>query len=230
LEFKKIAADKKCRTYYPGGRFEGFMVPHEETVSIAKSLEVKENGKVVYRPTVMFLYSPCVYATDYFKNAKVNDYPMPDISKPMDCENVDGKTIIRGYVYPQNFEIVYKEKIASGTEYVGILLIGDNFEPVWVGNRIEMPYLYKNKKESFWQTPTITPVAMSALAAVCWMLTNKEKGGIYFPDEIEDYNYIIKKAEKYISKTLYKTFSKKEIEDNLKINFKNIQMKDLFAE
>lgn len=230
LEFKKIAADKKCRTYYPGGRFEGFMVPHEETVSIAKNLEVKQDGKVIYRPTVMFLYSPCEYATNYFKNAKVNDYPEPDLSKPLDCENVDGKTIIRGYVYPQNFEIVYKEKIDSGTEYVGILLIGDNFDPVWVGNRIETSYLYKNKKDSFWQTPTITPVAMSALAAVCWMLKNKEKSGIYFPDEIEDYSYIIKMAEKYISKTLYKTFSRKEIEDNLKIDFENIQVKDLFAE
>ena len=230
VEFKKIAADKKCRTYYPGGVFEGFLVPHEETVSIAKNLEVKENGKVVYRPTVMFLYSPCVYATNYFKNAKVNDYPEPDLSKPMDCENVDGKTIIRGYVYPENFEIVYKEKITSGTEYVGVLLLGDNFEPVWVGNRVEADFLYKSKKDSYWQTPTITPVAMSALAAVCWMLRNKEKGGIYFPDEITDYKYIIKTAEKYISKTLYKTFSKAEIANHLNIDFENIQTKDLFAE
>ena len=89
---------------------------------------------------------------------------------------------------------------------------------------------HENKKDSFWQTPTITPVAMSALAAVCWMLKNREKGGIYFPDEIEDYSYIIKKAEKYISKTIYKTFSKDEIEESLKINLNNIQIKDLFAE
>ena len=230
LEFKKIAADRRCRTYYPGGVFEGFVVPHEETVSIAKNLEVKKDGKVIYRPTVVFLYSPCVYATNYFKGAKVNEYPEPDVTKPMDCENVNGKTIIRGYVYPENFEIIYKEKLASGTEYVGVLLMGDSFEPVWVGNRIETPFLYKNKKDSYWQTPTITPVAMSALAAVCWMIKNKENGGIYFPDDIDDYKYIIKKAEKYISKTLYKTFSKEEIVNNLKIDYDNIQMKDLFAE
>lgn len=230
LEFKKLAADKKCRTYYPNGEFEGFLVPHEETVSIAKSLEVEEDGKVVYRPTVMFLYLPCVYATNYFKSAKVNEYPNPDPDKPMDCENPDGKTIIRGYVYPENFEIVYKEKITAGTEYVGVLLMGDNFEPVWVGNRVETSFLYKSKKGSYWQTPTITPVAMSALAAVCWMLKNKEKGGIYFPDDIMDYKYIIKTAEKYISKTIYKTFSKKDLEENLKIDFGDLQTKDLFAE
>lgn len=230
LEFRKIAAEKKCRTYYPGGLFEGFLVPHEETITIAKSLEVRENGKAIYRPTVMFVYSPCTYATNYFKNAKVNEYPDPDPCKPLDCENENGKTIIRGYLYPENFEIVYQEKIASGTEYVGVLLIGENFDPVWVGNRVEASFLYKSKKNSYWQTPTITPVAMSALAAVCWMLKNKEKGGIYFPDDIPDYKYILKTAEKYISKTIYKTVSKDTLEKAMKMDLESLQTKDLFVE
>lgn len=230
LEFKKLAADKKCRTYYPNGKFEGFLVPHEETITIAKSLEVIENGEVVYRPSVMFLYSPCEFATNYFNKSKVNEYPDPDPDKPLDCENVNGKTIVRGHIYPEFAEIIYKEKINAGTEYVGVLLIGENFEPVWVGNRIELSFLYKDKKSSYWQTPTITPVAMSALAAVCWMLKNKDKGGIYFPDDINDYKYILKIAEKYISKTIYKTFDKNLIKDNLKIDFSNIQSKDFFIE
>lgn len=229
LEFKKIAAEKKCRTYYPNGFFEGFLVPHEETITIAKSLEVKEKGKTVYRPSVMFLYSPCNYSRRYFSNAKVNEYPEPDPAKPQDCENVNGKTIIRGYLYPELAEIVYKEKISSGTEYVGVLLIGENFKPVWVGNRIETSFLYRNKKNSYWQTPTITPVAMSALAAVCWMIKNKEKGGFYFPDDIPDYKYILKIAEKYISKTIYKTFDKETIKESLEIDFSNIQSKDFFV-
>ena len=159
----------------------------------------------------MFIYSPCEYARRYLEHAKVNEYPEPDSNKPMDCENQNGQTIIRGHIYPQYSEIVYKEKIEKGTEYVGVLLMGDKFEPVWVGNRVELSYLYKNKKDSYWQTPTITPVAMSALAAVCWMIKNKEKGDIYFPEDIKDYKYILKIAEKYISKTIYKTFTKKEL-------------------
>lgn len=229
LEFQKIAADKKCRTVYPGGEFEGFLVPHEETITIAKNLEVKDGEKVIYRPSVMFIYSPCLYATNYFSKAKVNDYPNPDPLKPQDVENENGQTIIRGYVYPQNFEIVYQEKIAQGTEYVGVLLLGDNFEPVWVGNRVETSFLNKDKHTSYWQTPTITPVAMSALAAVCWMLKNREKGGIYFPDDIPDYKNIIQTAEKYISKTIYKTFAKKELESAMKIDLNHLQMKDIFV-
>lgn len=230
LEFKQIAADKKCRTYYPGGTFEGHMVPHEETITIAKHLEVKEAGEIVYRPSVMFLYSPCRYARNYLKKAKVNEYPNPDSEKPQDCENDNGTTIIRGYVYPKEWEILYQEKIISGTEYVGVLLLGDNFKPVWVGNRIEASFLYRDKKTSYWQTPTITPVAMSALAAVCWMLKNKKKGGIYFPDDISDYKFILKLAEKYISKTIYKTFTREEISQNLEIDFENLQTKDLFVD
>ena len=77
-------------------------------------------------------------------------------------------------------------------------------------------------------TPTITPVSMSALSAVCWMLENQDKGGIYFPDDIPDYKYIIKKAEKYISKTIYKTFDKEEVSKKLNIDFSNLQYKDFF--
>ena len=228
-ELKTIAAETKCCTYYPNGEFEGFLVPHEETITIAKSLEVKEEGKVIYRPSVMFIYSPCEYARKYMKDAKVNDYPESNPQKPEDCENKNGVTITRGYLYPQKAEIVYKEKIESGTEYVGVLLIGENFKPVWVGNRIELSFLYKNLKDSYWQTPTITPVAMSALSAICWMIKNKDKGDIYFPDDIPDYKYILKIAEKYISKTIFKTFDRQTIEKELKIKLSDIQSKDFFV-
>ena len=229
LEFNKIAAEKKYRTYYPDGMYEGFLVPHEETATIAKSLEVKSNGNTIYRPSVMFLYAPCRLASKYLKNAKVNDYPEPDSRKPQDCENENGQTIIRGYVYPEKAEIVYGDDITSGTEYVGVLLIGESFEPVWVGNRVDLSFLYRNKKTTYWQTPTITPVAVSALAAVCWMINNKDEGGIYFPEDIADYRYILKIAEKYISKTIYKTFSKETISEALKIDFSDIQAENFEA-
>ena len=220
LEFKDIAIEKMGKTYYPKGKFEGFIVPHEETITIAKSLEVKKEEEVIYRPTVMFIYSPCNHAINYLKNAKVNSYLEKNI-------NMNGNEIIRGYKYPQKAEIIYKENIKKGTEYVGVLLLGSKFKPVWVGNRIKSSFLYKDKKTSFWQTPTITPVAMSALAACCWMIKNKDKGGIYFPDDIMEYNEIIQFAEKYISKTIYKTINTKKLERKLDINLDTLQLDDI---
>ncbi len=229
LEFKSLGADKICNTYYTGGAFRGHLVPHEETISIAKNLQVEENGRVVYRPTVAFIYSPCEYAGEFLMSSKVNDYPNPDPEKPMDCEESEGMSIIRGYVYPETSKVASREMIASGTEYVGVLLLGEKFKPVWVGNRVELSYLQKEKNTKKWQTPTITPVAMSALAAVCWMIKNKHKGGIYFPDEISDYGEIIKTAEKYISKTIYTTFSREEVERGIGVDFNNLQIKDVLT-
>ena len=223
LEFKDIAFDKMGKTFYPKGKFEAFLVPHEETITIAKALEVKNGEEVIYRPTVLFLYSPCDMAIEYLKQARVNSYLNPDINKPAN----DNNEIIRGFKYPKTSQIIYKEQLVKGTEYVGVLLLGSKFDPVWVGNRIRKSYLYKDKKSSFWQTPTITPVAMSALAATCWMIENKDKGGIYFPDDINEYKGIINFAEKYISKTIYKTFSKKKIEKELDVNLDKLQLKDI---
>ena len=224
LEYSQLAVDTLCKTYYPCGYFEGHLVPHEETITIAKSLEVNNNNnKVIYRPSVMFIYLPCEVACKYFAESKI------DFNDDLDLEYDTTKSVIRGYNYPLSSRIVYKENITEGTEYVGVLLMGSNFDPVWVGNRINLSYLYKNKNNAYWQTPTITPVAMSALAAVCFMIKNKDKRGIYFPDDIVDYKYIIKIAEKYISKTIYKTFSKQIIESSLNINFSNIMSKDFFV-
>ena len=227
LEFNKIAVDTKCRTYYPGGKFEGYLVPHEETITIAKSLEVKDNENIIYRPTVLFSYLPCDAAKEYFIKNRLNSYPNPDMNKPLDCEEVNGESIVRGYRYPNFAEIIYNENIKEGTENVGVLLLGEKFNPVWVGNRIEKSFLYKDKKSSYWQTPTITPVAMSALSAVWWMLKNKNKGGIYFPDDINEYKDIIKFVEKYISKTIYKEFDKEVVEKELNIDISKLQLKDL---
>lgn len=248
LKLEDIAVNVKCNTIYPGGTFEGFVVPHEETITIAKGLEVRQSAlndkekhsdnecvnedKVIYRPTVMFVYSPCEYATRYLENAKVNRYPNPDPDKPQDFEGKAEETIVHGHKYPLEIELLYREKILEGTEFVGVLLLGEHFEPVWVGNRVELSFLCKGKsakKSSYWQTPTITPVAVSALAAVYWMIKNKDKGGIYFPDNIMDYKYIIKLAEKYISKTIYKTFSKEEVERELCIDLKDFQMEELWV-
>lgn len=228
IELKDIAANQECYTFYPNGKFKGFLVPHEETITIAQSLEVKDNNSTIYRPTVMFIYSPCNFAKKYMNDCKVNSYPTSDTSKPQDCENLNGTSIIRGHIYPKKSEILYKENISSGTEYVGVLIIGDNFNPVWIGNRIEPSFLYKDKKTSYWQTPTITPVAMSALSAICWMIKNKEKGGIYFPDDIAEYKEILKIAEKYISKTIYKTIDKSILEQSLNINISNLKAQDFF--
>lgn len=70
---------------------------------------------------------------------------------------------------------------------------------------------------------------MSALSAICWMIKNKDKGGIYFPDDIKDYKYILKIAEKYISKTICQTYDQKNLAEALNIDFSNLQVRDFLS-
>ncbi len=220
VEYNSLAAETLCKTICPIGKFEGYLVPHEETITIADSLTIKEGENIVYRPSVMFVYSPCELAKKYLEGSKLSE---------RDVNKIDEDLVVSGHMYPLDMEVVCKNKIDEGTEYVGVLLIGDKFEPVWVGNRVELSYLYKDIKSSYWQTPTVTPVAMSALSAVCWMIKHKKDGGIYFPDDIKEYKEIIKMAEKYISKTIYKTFSKEYVTSLIGIEIDNIQSKDFFV-
>ncbi len=219
LEFSKIALDIIANTYYPRGKMKGYMVPHEETITIAKSLEVKNENDILYRPTVVFLYSPCEHAIQFLKKARKEKIEETPTSM--------NDTVIKGFEYPTISEIIYKENIKRGTEYVGVLILGKRFHPVWVGNRIKKHFLYRHLKTSYWQTPTITPVSMSALAACCWMIEHQEQGGIYFPDEIMDYHEMITFAEKYISKTIYQTIPKKKLEQKLHIDLNHVQLKDI---
>ena len=57
-----------------------------------------------------------------------------------------------------------KNKISAGTEYVGVLLIGEKFKPVWVGNRIEQKFLYKNKKGAYAPSPFLASCSALAFA------------------------------------------------------------------
>jgi len=193
VELNKIALETICRTYYPGGFYDGYIVPHDEIISLSRFLEFK-GGDTLSRPSIRFVYLPCALAADYLLESKVAD-------KDAYEEDI---IIVRGYKYPKDYEVIYDE-IIGGTEFVGALLIGEKFKPIWIGNRVLLKFIAKKfrSKYMYWQTPTITPVAASALAATCWAIKNKTKGGIYLPEDITDYKFILKFAEKYISKTIY---------------------------
>jgi homospermidine synthase len=53
-------AATRVRSWTPlEGPFHGFLVTHNESISIADYLTVRENGVVRYRPTVHYAYHPC---------------------------------------------------------------------------------------------------------------------------------------------------------------------------
>jgi homospermidine synthase len=82
------------------GDFEGLLIRHEECVTMAKYLEVQENGSVLYRPTLYFVYN----------------------------QNVSKESIAEFVSEDNNYDLLPQSKIVSndvvaGADYLGVFLL-----------------------------------------------------------------------------------------------------------
>ena len=67
-------------TYYPNGEFEGYLVPHEEIITIAKGLEVKENELLEKRKLKKLIISIILmFVLMYFSMGEMLNLPLPHI-------------------------------------------------------------------------------------------------------------------------------------------------------
>jgi homospermidine synthase len=170
-----------CKSYASTGNFTGCVVQHDEVVSIQKYLTTYDkNGKIKYAPTTLFVYSPSKIAADF----------MFDVER-------------HNRVQPKKTKVLYEE-LTGGTEHVGIFVLGETFNPVWVGNSVSLP---NARRFGHVNTPTILQVSTGVLAGLCWVLENKDKRGIFYPEDL-DANYVLRIIEKYMDKTEYITINK----------------------
>jgi len=136
-----------------------------------------------YSPTVAFVYSPMKIAQEFIEDTKRHNYA-PE---------------------PKSQKVLYDE-LTDGTEYVGAFIMGEDFTPVWVGNNVG---LEDARKFGRMNTPTILQVSAGMLAGFFWMCENKNKKGLFYPENV-DPDYIIKISERYIGKTQFITVSSED--------------------
>lgn len=199
IELKKRGTECFSRGWAPCGEYLGMIVGHEEVFSISDCLSVyKDDGSLRYRPTVYFTY-------------RASDFAMESLRQ----------TAIDSYKEPKNTSLVQKD-IISGTEYVGVLIMGNKFKSRWVGNCLSLEWIDKNFPNLM---PTILQVAISAIAAMSYLIDNRNKG-INYPDDLP-YEEILPIIEKYADKTISVTtdFS---VEHNLSKDIFEKNIKDMF--
>ena len=73
----------RVRSWAPHeGPFHGWLISHGEAISIPDYLSVRENGKVLYRPTCHYAYHPCDDAVlslqEFAGKAGASSAPAPD--------------------------------------------------------------------------------------------------------------------------------------------------------
>jgi homospermidine synthase len=141
----------------PGAQF-GFLVTHNESISIADFFTLRDGDKVIYRPTCHYAYHPANDAVlslhEFFGSA--------------------GKMQARWHILDEN-------EIEDGADELGVLLYGHKYNAYWYGSQLSIE---ETRAIAPYQNATGLQVTSAVLAGMVWALENP-KAGIVEADEMD---------------------------------------------
>jgi len=170
IYLNRPGAATRVRSWTPlEGPYQGFLITHGESISIADHLTLKENGAVVYRPTVHYAYYPC-------DDAVLSLYEMAG----------------RQW-HPQRNRRIIRDEISTGMDELGVLLMGGSAGVYWYGSRLTIE---QARQLASYNNATSMQVAAGILAAMVWALRNPY-AGVVEPDDL-DYRFVLEVARPYL--------------------------------
>ncbi|VVU95514.1 Saccharopine dehydrogenase NADP binding domain [seawater metagenome] len=132
------------------GEQYGNIITHHESIEIADLLTLKEENKVIYRPTVYYAYHPCDDAV--LSMREVNE---------------------KNYKIQSNKRIMMDEIIDEGVDQLGVLLLGHKNNGYWFGSTLSMG---ETRKLVPYNNATSLQVTISMLAGMIWAIKNPNQG------------------------------------------------------
>ncbi len=164
-------ANTRVRTWCPTpGPQYGFLVTHNESISIADFFTVRDGKKVVYRPTCHYAYHPANDAV-------------------LSLHELFGAA---GKVQPE-LHVLDESEIADGIDELGVLLYGHAKNAYWYGSQLSIE---ETRKLAPYQNATGLQVTSAVLAGMVWALENPE-AGIVEADEM-DYRRCLEVQKPYL--------------------------------
>jgi homospermidine synthase len=144
-------AGTRVRSWTPlEGPMHGFLVTHNESISIADYYTVKEgDGRVRYRPTVHYAYHPCDDAV-------------------LSLHEIAGKN---WRMQPR--QRLMMEEITSGMDELGVLLMGHAKGAYWYGSRLTIEEARRLVPHN---NATSLQVTAAVLAGMVWAIENPAAG------------------------------------------------------
>ena len=152
-------AGTRVRSWCPTpGAQHGFLVTHNESISIADYLTHREGGKVVYRPTCHYAYRPA-------------DDAVLSLDEMAGCQwQQQGKS-----------QILDETEIVDGVDELGVLLYGHKLNAYWYGSQLSIE---ETRRIAPYQNATGLQVTSAVLAGMVWALENPARG-IVEADELD---------------------------------------------
>ena len=152
-------ADTRVRSWTPTAKSQyGFLVTHNESISIADYFTLRDGRKVTYRPTCHYAYHPCNDAVlslqEMFGNA--------------------GKKQDKLHILDEN-------EIVDGIDELGVLLYGHKKNAYWYGSQLSID---ETRELAPYQNATGLQVTSAVLAGMVWALENPNEG-IVEADEMD---------------------------------------------
>jgi homospermidine synthase len=158
IYIERPGADTRVRTWTPTqGPHYGFLVTHNEAISIADYFTLREGRTVVYRPTCHYAYHPC-------NDAVLSWHEMLGAGHRQD-----------------KWKILDENEIADGRDELGVLLYGHKKNAYWFGSQLGIE---DARKLAPYQSATGLQVTSAVLAGMVWAIENPNSG-IVETDELD---------------------------------------------
>jgi homospermidine synthase len=161
------------RSWVPSGPINGMVIRHGEAFTISDHLTLWHEEKPLYRPTVHYAYCPSDVAIASLR-----------------------EMVMRNYT-PQPQWRILQDDIISGSDEVGVLVMGHDFNAWWTGSILTIE---EARRLAPHQNATTLQVACSLIAALIWMINNPYKG-VKVPDDLP-HEAILDFAKPYLGRFL----------------------------
>ncbi|GLK73249.1 homospermidine synthase [Ancylobacter dichloromethanicus] len=167
----QAGAATKVRTWCPSlGPQHGFLVTHNESISIADYFTVRNGAQVAYRPTCHYAYHPC-------NDALVSWH----------------ETFGHEGQFSGDWAILDEHEVVDGRDELGVLLFGHARNAYWYGSQLTIE---ETRQLAPYQNATGLQVTSAVLAGMVWALENPE-AGIVETDEM-DYRRCLEIQKPYL--------------------------------
>lgn len=144
-------ANTRVRSWTPTAQAQyGFLVTHNESISIADFLTLREDDRTVYRPTCHYAYHPCNDAV-------------------LSLHELFGRAGVR----QERTHILDEHEIVDGIDELGVLIYGHAKNAYWYGSQLSVD---ETRDLAPYQNATGLQVSSAVMAGMVWALENPQAG------------------------------------------------------